>query len=342
MRAARLLQGRTNLSVEEVPDPELRPGCAIVRIETVFMSPYMASLVDGSGGFETPPRPFTPGMDAIGTIARVAADVRDLAVGERVYCDSYIEAPKADGEGVYVFAGCFAIAANSGPLLAQWPNGALATHLLLPAACLTPVESALARTSAETLCRLGWIGTAHAAFEKAHFQPGQSVAVLGATGLLGVSAVLVALAMGADRVVAIGRSAERLAAFDGLDPRIETATAPPGPDDPVDLVVSAMAGDDPHPLEDSLLGLKRFGSLVVPASMDTPPRIAGLVTRDITVRGSLWFSRATPARLVRLIARGTLPVDGIRSHRYPLDKVGAAIDHSAKVVPPFEQVVVCP
>ena len=45
MCAARLLAGRTNLSVEEVPDPELRPGCAIVRIETVFMSPYMASLV---------------------------------------------------------------------------------------------------------------------------------------------------------------------------------------------------------------------------------------------------------------------------------------------------------
>lgn len=66
------------------------------------------------------------------------------------------------------------------------------------------------------------------------------------------------------------------------------------------------------------------------------------MTRDITVHGSLWFSSVTPARLVRLIARGTLPVDGIRSHTYPLDKVGAAIGHSAKAVPPFEQVVVCP
>ncbi len=133
-----------------------------------------------------------------------------------------------------------------------------------------------------------------------------------------------------------------LAAFDGLDPRIETATAPPGADDRVDVVVSAMSGDDPRPLEDSLLGLKRFGSLVVPADMDTPPTIAGLVTRDITVRGSLWFPRVTPARLVRLIASGALSVDGIRSHTYPLDEVGAALEHCAKAVPPFEQVVVCP
>ena len=85
MRAARLLEGRTNLSVEEVPDPELRPGCAIVRIETVFMSPYMASLVDGSGGFETPPRPFTPGMDAIGTIERVADERHPTHDDKRPY-----------------------------------------------------------------------------------------------------------------------------------------------------------------------------------------------------------------------------------------------------------------
>lgn len=342
MRAARLLEGQASLSVEELPGPDLRPGCAMVRIETVFMSPYMASLVDGSGGFETPPRPFTPGMDAIGTIERVTDHVCGLAVGDRVYCDSYIEAPRADGGGEYVFAGCFAISANSGLLLAQWPNGALATHLMLPAECLTPVEPALARASAETLCRLGWIGTAHAAFEKAQFQPSQSVAVLGATGLLGVSAVLVALAMGADRVVAIGRSAERLAAFEGLDARIEIATAPPGADEPVDLVINAMDGGDPHLLEDSLLGLKRYGSLVVPATTEKPPRIAGLVTRDLTVRGSLWFPRATPARLVRLIASGALSLDRIRSHNYPLDEVGAAIEHCAKALPPFEQVVVCP
>ena len=45
---------------------------------------------------------------------------------------------------------------------------------------------------------------------------------------------------------------------------IETATAPPGPDDPFDLVVRAMAGDDPQPLAASLPGLSRLGSPVVP------------------------------------------------------------------------------
>lgn len=342
MRAARLLDGRTDLSLDEMPDPELRPGSAIIRVESVFLSPYMAALVDGTEAFETPPRPFTPGMDAIGTVERVAHDVRGLAVGERVYCDSYVEAPRADGGGEYAFAGCFAISAGSGPLLARWPDGALATHMVMPAECLTRVEPALSRTSADTLCRLGWLGTAHAAFEKTSFRPGQSVAVLGATGLLGTSAVLVALAMGAERVVAVGRSAERLAAFDDLDPRIETASAPPGADDRVDLAVSTLEGDASQLLEESLRGLKRYGALVVLGTTETPPRISGLVTRDLSVRGSLWFARATPARLVRLIASGALPLERIRSHAYPLDEVAAALAHSVTVVAPFEQVVVRP
>ena len=342
MRAARLLEGRSELSLDETPDLEPRSGSAVVRVESVFMSPYMAALVDGTEAFSTPPRPFTPGMDAIGTVERIGDGVSGLAVGDRVYCDSYIEEASADGGGEYAFAACFAISAGSGPLLARWPNGALATQMDFPAECLTRVEPALARTSTETLCRLGWLGTAHAAFEKTHFRPGQSVAVLGATGLLGVSAVLVALALGADRVVAVGRSEERLAAFEGLDPRIETASAPPGRDERVDLAVSAMTGDDPGPLEGALRGLKRYGSLVVLGTTNTPPRIAGLVSSDLTVRGSLWFSRATPARLVRLIASGALALDRIRSHAYPLDEVDAALAHSAKGTPPFEQVVVRP
>ena len=342
MRAARLLGGRSDLSLDEVPDLEPRSGSAVVRVETAFMSPYMAALVDGTEAFGTPPRPFTPGMDAIGTVERIADDVRGLAVGDRVYCDSYVEEASADSSGDYAFAACFEISANSGDLLARWPNGALATQMDLPAECLTPVGPALARTSTETLCRLGWLGTAHAAFEKTNFRPGQSVAVLGAIGLLGVSSVLVALAMGAERVVAVGRSEERLAAFDGLDARVEIATAPPGTDDRVDLAISAMEGNASRLLEESLRGLKRYGALVVLGTTETPPQIAGLVTRDLSVRGSLWFPRATPARLVRLIASGALPLERIRSHGYPLDEVAAVLAHSAKVLSPFEQVVVCP
>ena len=148
MRAARLNENQTQLVVEELDDLAPLPGCAVVRVESVFMSPYMASLIDGSGGFATPPRPFTPGMDCVGTVETVADDVESVVPGDHVYCDHYLE---DDRSGVYAFAGCFEISADSGPLLAKWPDGALATHLQLPVECLTHLEPALAKTSDDTL-----------------------------------------------------------------------------------------------------------------------------------------------------------------------------------------------
>lgn len=340
MLAARLYEGNTQLTVEDVPDPTVRSGCAVVRLEAAFISPYMASLIDGSGGFETPLRPFIPGMDAVGVIESVADDVEGIKPGDRVYCDSYIESPTYDGLGEFAFVGCFAISENSGPLLNRWPNGTLAEKMLLPAENLTPVEPAIEHSSVESLCRLGWFGTAYSAFEKTGFQAGQSVAVLGATGLLGSSTVLLALALGASRVIAVGRSKDRLAGLCDLDPRVETATHPPRAGDAVDLAISAMAGDDPTPLENALLGLKRYGSLVQLASLGNPPKIAGLVTRDISLRGSLWFPRQTPSRLVSLIASGALRLDRIKSHTYSLNEVNEAIARGAEAVEPFEQIVV--
>lgn len=339
MRSARLKTGATRLVVEERPDPVPRRGAAVVRLQSTFLSATVANLVGGTSAFQTPARPFAPGMDAVGTVERLGEGVSGLAVGDRVYCDSYIEETRADGSGEMVFAGYMGLSANCARLLAEWPEGALATHIELPAECLTNVGPALARTSADTLSRLGWLGTAHAAFEKSGFQPGQSVAVLGATGLLGVSTVLVALAMGADRVVAVGRSRERLAAFEGLDPRIVTALAPPGPEAPVDLAVFA-GSDGADVIERSLPGLKRYGSLVLLATPSTPPRYTGLLLRDITIRNSLWFPRRTPARLVAMIASGTLALDRITSQAFPLDRVNDAVAACASAVPPFSQVVV--
>ena len=107
MQAARLNGDATTLSVEEVPDPALRPGSVIVRIDAAFASHFMTKIVDGSGGYTTPKRPFTPGMDAIGTVEAVADGIRGLTPGDRVYCDSFFE-PRYPAAGERVFIGNFA------------------------------------------------------------------------------------------------------------------------------------------------------------------------------------------------------------------------------------------
>ena len=84
MKAARLHDGATKLVLEEHPDPKPRPGAAVVRLQSAFMSASLAGVVRGTSHYETPPRPFTPGMDAVGTIASLGEGVSGLEVGDPI------------------------------------------------------------------------------------------------------------------------------------------------------------------------------------------------------------------------------------------------------------------
>jgi NADPH2:quinone reductase len=70
------------LTYEEIPMPVAGGTDAIVKIEAIgvnFIDVYFRS-----GLYKAPSLPFTPGMEAAGTVTSVGSDVRDLRVGDRV------------------------------------------------------------------------------------------------------------------------------------------------------------------------------------------------------------------------------------------------------------------
>src|SRR5262245_36702826 len=70
------------LLIEGVPVPQPGPTEALVRIEAIgvnFIDVYFRS-----GLYKAPGLPFTPGMEAAGTVTSVGSDVSDLRVGDRV------------------------------------------------------------------------------------------------------------------------------------------------------------------------------------------------------------------------------------------------------------------
>lgn len=66
---------------------------------------------------------------------------------------------------------------------------------------------------------LGFLSVAHGGLLAGSLQPGQTLVVNGASGNLGGCAVTVALAMGAGKVVALGRNLKALNIVKDLDPR---------------------------------------------------------------------------------------------------------------------------
>lgn len=336
MRAARLIEGATTLRVEDAADPQPRPGAAVVRVHSTFVSSSLAAMVRGADGYVTPPRPFTPGMDAIGTVVALGEGATGVSEGDVVYCDAFVE----DGDAL-ALAGVMELSGRASSLLAAWPDGTLATHVELPAECLTDVAPALAATSEDTLTRLGWLGTAHAGLERAGFRDGDAVTIVGATGLLGSGAVLLALAMGASSVTAVGRSPARLARLAALDPRVQARTADDLRGVRTDVLVVAVS-DGHDAVEAALPTLRRFGRVAMITEQPRAPRFQWLLDRDVTIRFSLWFPRSTPGQLVDMIAAGALDVVGVSSTAFTLDDVEPALDAALEPLEPLHQVVVRP
>lgn len=323
MRAVRIVHGARDFTSGDAPRPVLGPGTARVRIEAAFLPTYFAGLPDG--GWLTPPRPFTPGQCAIGVIEELDPAIAHLQIGQRVYCDMYIEGPGPDADQGFI--GCFGINPAAMRHLTRWPNGTLAEEFVGPEHCFTPIPESIT-TPPEILCRLGWFGTALAGFQRGGFRAGQRVAIHGASGLLGASAALVACALGAAEVRLIGRRPEQMAEIAALDPRIIIEA--PGCAAPLDLVLDCAGGDAASATGALVRRLVRYGTVTLVGGLTRPLQIdtGALMRNGNRVVGSFWFDAETTRRLLSLIASGAIDLSAFRATCFPLEDIGEAMRHS--------------
>jgi alcohol dehydrogenase len=169
--------------------------------------------------------------------------------------------------------------------------------------------------------------------------------VSGATGNIGACAVLIGLAMGARRIVALGREAGVLQQLEAIDPaRIETvelkgdlerdreniATAADGAD-----LVYDMLGNVPTfaPTAAAIYALRRGGTAVliggVQAALDLP--YSYVMLNEISIRGCMMYPRSAPAELLDMIRAGLLPIEKVQVRTFPLEQVDAALEHAERI-----------
>lgn len=338
MRAVRVVEGRGDFAFDAIPVPRLRPGAARVRVEAAFLPPFFGALP--SGGWATPPRPFTPGQCAIG-IVEEAADDSALVCGQRVYCNMYIEGPGSRRRTEYGFIGCFGVGPATGRLLAQWPDGTFAETVVLPDRCLVPVPDSIDIEPA-ILCRAGWFATALAGFERGGFAPGTRLAINGATGLLGTSAAFVALALGAAEVRLFGRRQDTLDQVARTDPRLR---ADADADEPgLDFVLDCSGGDSVGTTMRLIGALERFGRCVVVGAPQSPFSIDAslLMRKGIGLQGSFWFPDETAERCLAMIGAGTLDLSAFRAETFALADIGEAMTRSVAASGGLRHVALAP
>lgn len=163
------------LVVEDLPDPVPGPGEVVVDVAVAALNFFDSLIIENRYQFK-PTLPFSPGAECAGVVSAIGDGVEPSWLGRRV--------------AAYV----------------GW--GACRTKLAVPVAKLVPVPDGLAdETAAGLMVTYGT--TLHALKDRADLQPGETLAVLGASGGVGLAAVEIGTLMGA-HVIACASSAAKL------------------------------------------------------------------------------------------------------------------------------------
>ena len=294
-----------DLRVEEVPTPKPGPGAVLVAVVAAAVN-FPDVLIVANKYQVSVPLPFTPGSEFSGTVAELGAGVEGLAVGDRV------------------FGGAM--------------TGAFAEYVCVPATSLRRVPSGVELTAAAGL----WVAHAtayHSLRSVGEVVTGDKVVVLGAAGGVGLAAVEIAVALGAE-VIAAASSAAKLAlcrqrgAAHTIDYSVQDLRdgirdiAPDG----ADVVIDPVGG----PFAERALRSTRWGGRFVTvgfASGEIPKLPLNLVLlKGVIIKGFeiRTFSRYAPEQaardereLLELFAAGR-----IRPHvsaQHPMSDVGAAL-----------------
>ena len=340
MKAWQLDRLGGELRFNDVRRPEPRPGSVLVRIEASALMSYLKAYVEGKlPVYNPPPGPFTIGTNGVGVIEAVGRDVWHLKPGQRVVLSSHFVTPENVEDPAQVLIGLTS-SPDAGPVLADWPDGTLAEYALMPVAAVTPADG-LEKFEATELVTIGRCIIPFGGLLRGRLAAGETLVVNGATGAYGTAAVLLGVAMGAARVIAVGRNESALEAVaDAGGPRVVTVpltgnvqkdakqlreTAVGGAHIAFDMVGQAH---DPNSTLAALHSLRRGGRLVLMGSMttDLPLPYTTVMLNSWEIIGQFMYPAGAYLRLLDLLRSGLLDISPIRPRVFPLAALREAME----------------
>lgn len=341
MKAVYLEKPGAPLKVIDQPEPKLRAGGAIVKVSAAPILSFMKKVVSGELGYAMA-TPWIPGPNAVGVIDSLADDVVGLKPGDQVFVDPHIYTHTATDAYDGILLGLTALSALSPALQQRWRNGTFAEKVLVPAECLTVLEG-----SSLEPARIAWLSYAAVAYGgllRGELRPGQTLIVSGATGNIGSCAVLLGLALGARRIVALGREAGVLEQLQSMSPaRIATVELKGDHERDKQAIAAAAGGADLvydmlgnvrsfAPTAAAIHALRRGGTAVLMGGVQAECNLpyAHIMLNEISIRGVMMYPRSAPAELLDMVTAGLLPLAPVKVRTFPLEQVDAALEHAER------------
>lgn len=352
MRGAVLKSFGSPLEITGLPDPEPGPGEIAVDVAAAPVLPYAGDVFSGARNYPLL-LPLVPGSGAIGTVRATGPDATRLRPGDWVFCDPTVRSRDDAVTPDIMLHGLIAPGEGAMRLQGRYRDGSFAERFLVPmenAVRLGPVGDPVAWSWLTTML------VPYGGLLASGLSAGETVMISGATGHFGSAGIPVALAAGAARVVAAGRSQKTLDALAArFGPRVSPARVTGDTDADVRSLLEAADGRIDRVLDllppEAGPGLARTGALAVRphgtvvlmggVRDDVALPYARLMNDCVTVRGQFMYPRDAPGRLAGLVRAGLVPLDA-EITAFPLAEANTAVAHAAGNGGPFRMTVLVP
>jgi len=339
MRAWQLERPGGTLALDRVAKPKPEAGAVVVRMRAVPLLSYTKAYVAGELPYAYPPGPFTIGTNGVGNVESIGDGVYHVRPGDRVIVHPLFTADAPVAEPPRILIGLTGVSADSGSMLAAWPNGTLAEYALMPASAVVPART-LDEIPDERLASLAKFVVPFGGLLRGQCGAGETLVVHGASGYFGSAAVLLGLALGAARVVAAGRNRDVLEKLALICPsrispivlsgeiRRDTDAIRQSCDGGADLVFDQVGrAADNNGFIAALRSLRRGGRLVLMGSATTPLALDynEIMINDWEIVGNFMYAKTTYPKLISLVQAGLLDLSSVHLQHFPFEELPAAM-----------------
>lgn len=362
IRVATLVSLGEPLKIGVAEKPKPGPTDVLVKVAACGIVPNAANIVNGLTKHLLPDLPAVLGLDVTGTIEAVGEHVVGLEVGQRVYVDPHLtcgtckscRAGRIDLCWWGTLRGYFSNTPLGRPLLRRYPVGGLSEYVVSPDRNIAVLPDSIDLVAA---ARLGYMCTSFAGLRRARVAPGRTVLINGVTGTLGVAATVLALAMGATKILGIGRNRETLERVRQMDPRRVEVVSSEDVEDlaawvrdrtnglGADAMYDCLGAGASSASTSSLIGAVAAGGRAILVGGSVEGEITQSYVQaygDVSVAGSMWFLPGDIDDLIAMIDSGVVDLSYLEHHEFILDQVNEAMAFVAARPGGFANTVVVP
>ncbi|MEZ3501392.1 alcohol dehydrogenase catalytic domain-containing protein [Pantoea sp. KPR_PJ] len=359
MKAAVLESFGQPLNVKDVPAPVRGTGEVLVDVVAAPLLSYANEVFSGQRNYILPP-PVIPGCGAIGRVREVGPDSARLKPGDWVFCDPTVRSRDNALSPEIVLQGWSARGEGGKKIQRYHLDGAFAEQIRIPTENAIPTGD-IDPAEASKWCAIVTLLIAYGGLLAMELRAGETVLVSGATGNFGSSAVLVALAMGAKRVVAPGRN---MRVLEDLNRRFgsrvvtlaltgdadrDTQAMRQAAGEPVDAVLDFLPPSAQASVaRNAIMAVRPCGRVVLMGGVgmlggeDLALPYPWIMRNLITLKGQWMYAPQAVHTLVGLIRAGLLDLDHYAVSEFPLAQINRAVDSAAQQSGPFNLTVIRP